>query len=379
MTTGARSGWREVEQWLRASIAEAEQLLPQLLELPVSMLRAALENRPELRTPGMLHCLITAAHDRLERFPRHAYELTSIAVQYAAAANATAPQTFVARRLEAQAWLEHARAVRALGDVAAAAQAVATARELFEQTPAHAWHLATVDAFESHLLHDLGHHDDALKLVRRAAAQFALHADDDRYLQARMSEVWMLWTAGHHDAATRIWSEIADETARRGDAVLLAHLHRKIGVFELRHGSAEEAARLLAPALKTFIEHGKTADAARVRWNLAEAAAARGRVHEAISEFYKVHAELLATGNITDAAIAATEILDLLHTARRDEEAARLAETLVFTLRDAAMPLRALEAFTWLRAHTLSHESIAAVRRYLEARAETPFVPPDGA
>ena len=108
MNADASSAWRETEQWLSHSIEAAEKVLTPLLDLPATLLRTEIANRPELRSAGIVHCLVTAAHDCLERFPRHAYELTSIAVQQASLTDVPRTHTFVARRLHARAWLEHA-------------------------------------------------------------------------------------------------------------------------------------------------------------------------------------------------------------------------------------------------------------------------------
>lgn len=163
---------------------------------------------------------------------------------------------------------------------------------------------------------------------------------------------------------------------RRGDDTLLARVARKLALFELRHGNAEKASDLFTAVLEVFEAAGLRPEAIRCRWSLAEALADRGRDHEAISELYKVHAELLTRGEVTDAALAAAAIRELLLSAGREGEALRLADTLVFTFRDAGMPINALEAFTYLRAlasrDALGHEHVTAVRYYFEEYRQFP-------
>jgi len=376
MARNGDSGWRGVEQWLSESLAEAERLLPRLLELPTPVLHDEVRARPELRTPGMMQRLIGVAQNALDRYPRQAWELSCIVVEFAPSIEVPRPRILVARRIEAQGWMVHARALRGIGRLAAAAAAVARARELFARTPAHNWSLATLDLLEAQILHELDGPAEALPLVRRASVQLALCNDHDRYLQARMTEAWILWSGGEREAATAVWQVTAELAAGRGDHTLLANLERKIGDFELRHGRAEDAARLLASALATFADAGMTRDVVRVRWSLAEAAAARGRVNEAISEFYKVRAELLATGDsFVQAALASAEILDLLLLAGREEEAAKLAGILVPGFRDR-LGTNALQAFTYLLARAergeLARSDVAAVRRYFEDFPQQP-------
>ena len=119
----------------------------------------------------------------------------------------------------------------------------------------------------------------------------------------------------------------------------MARLAARMGVFELRYGSTEEASRLLAAAVELFgTAGGESEDSVRARWNLAEALAERGRVHEAISEYHKVRTELLARGALVDAAIAAVQILDLHLLAGRESELVSLTGRFLHLFRDAGLP-----------------------------------------
>jgi len=376
--TADGSSWREVEQWLSASHAEAGRVLPQLLNLPTPMLASELARRPELRTVGMIQRLTAVAEEALDRFPLRACELAAIAVESAARMEVPPARVSVALRIQAQAWITHARALRGVGRIGEAAEAIAMARELFQQTPANEWSLAKADLLEAQLLHDLGRREEALPLVRRASSLFAFHYDHDHYLQGRMIETWMLWSAGDGAAATEVWRATVEEAEQYGNPALVAHLERKMGVFELRHGSDEEAARLLASALATFVGEGLTGEAIRARWNLAEAAAALGRINEAISELHKVRAELVAMGRLGEAALASMAGLELLLAAGRLDEATSLVDILAFLFRDAGMATNALEAFSYLRARAgqgrLTQDDVTHVRRFFEDLPQQPYM-----
>ncbi|HEX6087869.1 MAG TPA: hypothetical protein VF266_25275 [Thermoanaerobaculia bacterium] len=369
MNPPASGGLRELESWLRSSVAEAEEQLPALLDLPAAMLRRELDARPELRTPGMMQRLIAVAHEALERYPRRAHELTSIVVAYASAMDAAPERASVVRRIEGQGWQEHARASCALQRTDEAREALATARRLFSQTPANDWYIATVDLVEAPLLHDDGRHAEALELVRHAAAEFAIHHDYQHLVEARMLETWMLSAAGDDAAAAEVWTATAEIARQRGHRTLHARLTSKIALFRLRRGDAEAATRMLAEAVQIFEEEGLSREAIRARWNLAEAATTRGRLHEAISEYYKVRATLLAEGASNDAAIVSAEIVELLLVAGRDAEVPALTESLLTTFH-TRLTQNALEAFTWLHARatagTITREDAATVRRFFE-------------
>lgn len=371
------SGVRAFERWLSASVAEADALVPELLALPGPLLLAELRRHPEWRTAGVMRRLLAVAHEGLHRVPSRAHELTAIVARYARSMQVPPEFTFAARTIQGEAWREHASALREIGRTAKAAQAVRLARRCFEDTPGSSWLLATVDLIEAPLLHDRGLAAAALGMIGRAGQTFRRARDHGRYLEARMIESWMLWAGGDRAAAAKVWSATAETARRRGDVELMARLAARLGVFELRYGSAEEASRLLAAAVELFGTTSASEDSVRARWNLAEALAARGRLHEAISEYHKVRAELLARGALTDGAIAAVEILDLHLLAGRESELPSLTERFVHLFRDAGLPLNAMEAFAWLRgranADRLIHDDLAYVRAFFEDVAQKPY------
>lgn len=359
----------ELEAWLGASVAEAERQLPALLDLPATMLRRELDARPELRTPGMMQRLVELASDALDRYPRRAHELTSIVVEYAPAMEVALDRASVVRRLHAKGWKEHARALLALRRTDEAREALAEARRLFGQTPSHDWYLATVDMVEAPLLHDDGRRAEALELVRHAASEFSFHHDYEHFVEARMLEMWMLWTAGDDAAAADVWTATEEVAKQRGHPSLQARLSAKVALFQLRHGSAKAASLLLKEAAETFEAEGLTRAATRARWNLAEAVTARGLVHEAISEYFKVRTGLLTAGASTDAAIVSAEIVELLLIAGREHEVPVLTESLL-EIFQTTLTQNALEALTWLHARatagTITREDAAEVRRFFE-------------
>ena len=371
------SGVREFERWLSASVAEADTLVPDLLALPGPLLLAELRRRPELRTAGVMRRLLAAARDGLHRFPSRAHELTAIVARYARSMQVPPGFAFAARTIEGEAWREHASALRAIGRTAKAGQAVRLARRCFEETPGSSWLLATVDLIEAPLLHDRGLAGEALHMIGEAGHTFRRSRDHGKYLEARMIESWMLWAGGDRTAAAEVWSATADTARRRGDVELMARLAARMGVFELRYGSPEEASRLLAAAVELFGTTSASEDSVRARWNLAEALAERGRLHEAISEYHKVRAELLARGALVDGAIAAVEILDLHLLAEREGELPSLTERFVHLFRDAGLPLNAMEALAWLRgranADGVTHDDLVFVRAFFEEVAQKPY------
>ena len=250
--------------------------------------------------------------------------------------------------------------------------------------PASDWHVAVAEVVESRILHDQGAHADALDRIRQAADVLRLHGDREAYVQAKMSEAWMQWDAGNRTAAAAVWRVTAQDADQRGDSLLLALLDMRIAAFRLQHGSAEEAALRFVVAREVFETAGMPSEVIRALWGLAEANVARGLLHEAISDYYKVQGMLLADGDVVDAAVASTEILELLLLAGRYDRVPPAADLLIGTFSGAGLPWNPMRAWSFIRRRArdgeLTREDLAHVRAYFEClplRPNAPFDVPE--
>lgn len=376
------SGLREIEQWLNERAAEAQRLLPDLLELPASALCREFRARPELRTPGMLQLILSAAREAMDRFPARAHELTVVAVRNAGQMIVPAALANLRRVVQGQAWRDYAQTLVATGRPGKAQRALAVARAFFAGVRGSAWHLTTVDLVEAPLLDDLGRHEEALAMIGRASYQFACFHDAEGFVQARMLEAAMFLAAGDPAGAAKVWH--ATQTARVGKKLEMpGRLAAKIGLVELRHGHAAEAAELLRTAVRKLDEAGLHEEAIRAHWHYAEATAARAPLAEALSEYYLVRGEMLLRGKLVDAAAISVEVLDLLVCGDRMDEVAPLVVKFLHELRDSGLSVNALEALAWLRGRAetgcLTREDLRAVRAFfgdLRLRPYARFVLP---
>lgn len=374
---------REIQRWLHDSAAEAERLLPDLLERSGPSLCREFRDRPALRTPGVLQSLLKVARGALDRFPSRAHELTAVAVRHAGMMIVPAPLKSTRVLVQGQAWRDYGGALWVVGRPAKARRALATSRSFFATLPASGWHLATVDLVEAPLLHDLGHHDEAMRMIVGAAGYFAFFRDGAHFVQARMLESSLLLARGDRVAAAEVWKATEKEAAQYSQPGIVGTLAAKIGDVELRSGHPAAAAGLFAAAMTKLREAGRGDEAARARALYADAAAARGRIDEALSEYRLAHGEMLLRGKLVDAAATAVDILDLLLTAGRTGQMAPALARFVHTLRDAGLTVNAMEALAYLRARadhdSLTRDDLRAARAYfvdLRQRPCAEFVTP---
>lgn len=372
----------ELEQWLSATRAGAERLLPELLDLPASELGRGIERHPELRL-GIIRLLLSVAEQARKRFPDRAHDLTSVLVEQA---RAPVPplRAALARDVQAQAWSAHASSLRVLGRYAEARYAIGVALDIYRQELSSAWHRARAEVIEAQILCDQGERAEALQRLRRAADDFLLYGDRERYVRARRKEAWIHWCAGDRAASGAVWVSMAELGVQRNDIALVGLLENDMGLFALGCGNAARAARHFEAAHEALDAAGMAREAIGARRNLAEAAVGRGRFLEAISEYYKVQALLLAGGAVIEAAVASADILELLLVTGRDDKLLPLAELLLEKFGHAGLQPNAMEAWEFVRrrarAGELTGDDVAGVRgyfRYLPVWPNARFIFPE--
>lgn len=367
----------ELDQWLSATEAAAEQLLPGLLGLPASELGLEIERHPELRL-GILRRLLSHAERIREEYPSHAYALTRVVVEHARVPvppSRGAATAAIARKLQAQAWKAHASSLRVLGFHAQARHAIGAALAIYRQDLVSACHIATAEVIEAQILHDQGERGEAMQRIRRAAEELLLHGKRAAYVEARMAEAAMHWKAGDRRAARTVWVAAAQLAEQRSDGALMALLEYRVGLFELRQKNAAEAMHHFERALQNFDAAGMTREAIEARRHLAGAASACGRFHEAISEYYKVRAMLLAGGAVADCTEVVLDILDLLLRTNRHAEILPLVEHMFDAYRDTNLPNNVLEA--WAHARRCATESELTARDVEQFRLYLRILPVD--
>ncbi len=373
---------RELRDWLSQSVAEAEALLPELLDLPLPRLHLRLSTRPALRTVGVMQCLLDLAEKALGRFRRHAYELTAIAVEIVEEVVLPPQEQEIAWRLRGQAWKTHARALRGIGRLDAAHEAIAAARAAFAGTAANHWYLATTDSIEARILCDLGRREDALPLARRAAEVLLAHDDPEGFLKAKMTEALIVYEEHGWRAVLDLWLETG-RLARAYDEQYVTRLMFQMGLFELRLGMAHRAWSSLSLVSLEYELTGTMSEAIAAHRALADAAIQLRRPHVAVSERYMAFGLLLRAGALDDAAVVAMQILELLLPLGRNHEAASFAAKLPAVFEDRGMRTPALQAFVWLHgraeAGSLGVEDAMCVRQYFDdlfLRPNAPFEAP---
>jgi hypothetical protein len=121
----------------------------------------------------------------------------------------------------------------------------------------------------------------------------------------------------------------------------------------------------------------------RVRWAQARLRFAEGFPHEATVQLRTVIEELTRHGLVTDAALAAIDVAEILHGRGRTRDIPAVLAAVVTTFTRAGKLTSALTALGYLRAsaasNTITPGVVSEVRRFVrraERRPNLPFAPP---
>jgi tetratricopeptide (TPR) repeat protein len=317
----------------------------QLAELPNSDIPAALERDPRLRTIGGLDAVLNRADGEVDRDVTVVAQLCASVLALVERLPADDAALFIrGRALRLQAYgLREAGALRQARALLAEAQAV------LATTPAGAIEREHARLLDAYILDEMGEHDQALALVKKAEVGYAaLNAEKGR-AQALLAAAGIHFSAGAYALAQTLY-ETALPVARatgdaRGEAVALGNL----GTCAMRLGHSRRALAYFAEALPLLGRLEMAMNRQAVFWAMAHLAVQEGRLVDAFRRFASVREDFLRRGMFLSAAYVALEFAEFLVQTGRGKAARQWCRDLVQTFSAAGMPEYALRALVQLK------------------------------
>jgi tetratricopeptide (TPR) repeat protein len=299
--------------------AEAPGLWSRLEALPYAEQLAAVDQEPAFQTWGLSRLLLGLSEQAACSEPAAAAQLASLALRIAEQLGDEYDADGVSDlRALAHAHLGDAR--RCLGELAAAADAFATAERFRAGGTGYAAVEADVLTREALLRRDRHQLSEAVALLDRAYAIYrgeGLPAVDPEAVEphlagrVRTQQAWCRYHAGQPELALTLLAEAESLVDRaREPRLLLAVHHGQVWAAILlgRLGEAESRLRL---AIELASQQGDAADRLRLRRAQAridQELKKRGPAEQAVRETFR---ELLEEGLGVDAALAVMDLADL--------------------------------------------------------------------
>ncbi|HET8797870.1 MAG TPA: hypothetical protein VFO89_09285 [Thermoanaerobaculia bacterium] len=377
---------------LRAFVLRAEEedaaavALLKRFEHPDAAANFVWENVPrraEYQTGGVARRLCRMANGMCERRPLYALSLAEAATRIAALLpDATYPRHTV-HELRGEAWKEQANAFRYLGRFPEALNALDRAEEEYRKLPLEGVGIVAVQYVRAYVLFEQDQFDVAEKLAGESAVG-ALHlGDSERFMRARHLQGEILYEQRQFAEAAEIFAIIMAYGENHSNALWIARESLTLGQCQIELRSLVEASKLLHRALRLFTDLKFPSEVTRSNWGIARLNFLEGRTTEATHRLRTAIQELTRLGMLTDAALAAVDLSEMLHSLGRTREVPMLLTGVVRTFTAAGKLTGALTALAYLKkaatAREIASTAFPCVRRFIvrtERQQDLIFTPP---
>ncbi|HEY2094720.1 MAG TPA: hypothetical protein VGJ81_22910 [Thermoanaerobaculia bacterium] len=290
-----------------------------------------------------LRAILTQAHEDLDREPRRARLLTSIAiraVRLITPRNSSVP----AQALAGIAWKERGNALRATGRIRRAGIAAEYALTRLGGSDALIVEHASALILKAQIEQDLGHDKTAIQLLELAGATFQQNREHRRYLQTIMLRGIIEYEAKDYPRARATFDAALTAAERLGDDREAARLRNNLGFCALHLRDLVTAWDNFLAAVTGFRALGMTAEIPRAEWGLARLLRDHSTTQELVADLRRVCAEFTQRHMPVEAATVLLEIAAIFVGERKFTELRMVCAELHEHVAHADMPLLARNA-----------------------------------
>jgi tetratricopeptide (TPR) repeat protein len=343
---------------------------------------ANLAAKPRYQTGGVARLLCRWANGMCERDPLYALRLAEVATQISFALPETSYPRKAIHELRGEALKEQANALRFLGRLPAALRAVQDSEAEYRKLPHEPIGLAAVKYVRG-CVHYEQDELEAAEAAAHDAADAALRLGvADTYMNARHLLGHVLFDRQEYAAAGEVFESILRYGQAKGSVMWIARESLAVGSCYLHLGLAADASPFLHDAVRLFGDIGLSTGVTHAHWAIARLIFSEGNTSEAIYRLRRCIKEFTAYGMLTEAAVVAVDLAEILYTAGHAREIPKVLGNVVRTFVDAGKLTSALTALAYLKdaatAGTMTPVLVDHVRRFVQRAERQPemlFVP----
>lgn len=372
-----------LQEQMRREDEDAERMLGRLAVSPYRFLWSILNVRKRrFRTGGVVRFLNRAAHDECERDPLHARNLADAAIAIAQSLPDDLYPASGVEHLRGIAWKEHANACRYLGAFDVALQSLDRAERAFRRLLVADLHLASVDLVRATVQSEMDRQEDAVRLAKKAAAEFARLGDTRRWAHAQLVLGNALFYSRAFEAARETFVSILAVTDRI-DPAFKARVEFNVANCELELGRLDLAAMQYVALLPVYEELRLPTEVVRLHWNIGCLSLRAGNPAEAARRLRATREEALRLHMTDDAAKITLDLVAALLAVNQTKNIPSLLANAIRHFKEAGQSASVVAATAYLRqaaaASSLTPNVVQFVREFI-ARAERDpklvFAPP---
>jgi tetratricopeptide (TPR) repeat protein len=363
---------------------DAEALLAGYRTAPPSQLPwDDLPSRREYRTGGVVRLLCRWANQMCEPNPLFALTLADTAIAISALLQPSLFPRNSVHELRGTAWKEQGNALRFLGRLPEALKALDRAETEYRQLPLEGIGLVAVDYIRAYVLFDQDAFEEAEKLANRAAIGARNLGDTERAMRAHHLRGEIVFERGAYRSAADHFAAVLAYGEAQNDQKWIARESLGLGNCAIELGELEAARRFLQRALTAFTALQFGPDMTRTRWARARLAWREGLPSDAVRQLHVCIDEFTRHGTLTDAALVAVDLAEILDATSRSREIPRVLSGVVRTFISAGKLTGALTALGYLSSAAstgmVDPAILTKVRRFVKRADRLPhlqFAPP---
>jgi len=335
--------------------AEAQELLAEFDDAPaVTFVWADLPSDPDYHTAGVARALCRRASAMCDRDPRYALELADAAVLITAQLPCESYPTTALHEWRGEAWKQKAAALFCLGRFAETLEALDDAEAEYDQFPHSGIGHVAVLYIRASVLYEQEDYDAAARLLDRSAAA-ALHLGEiDRYMAALHMRGSIHYDKREFRTAAALFAAILRFGEQTNSGAWIARECLTLGHCYVELGELSEARRYLETALRQFTALRFDTEVVRTQWALGRLMFAEAKHVQAIHTLRRCVTDLTRLQMLTDAAIAAVRLAEMLHAIGRNRDIRQLLNGVVQTFTHAGKLTGALTALAYLKEAAVS-------------------------
>lgn len=334
---------------------EARELLAEFDDVPAAtFVWADIPSNPDYYTGGVVRALCKRAQELYDRDPRYALELTDAAVSIARKLSEDDYPTTALHEWRGVAWKEQAYAYFYLGRFSEALQAVDSAEAEYDQLPHSGVGHVAVQYIRGCVLYEREDYEAATRLFDSAAAA-ALHLGEiDRYMAALHMRCAIHFEKREFGTAIALATTILRFGEEKNSGDWIARETLTLGKCHMELDELPLARRYLETSLRQFTTLRYDTEVVRTDLALGRLLFAEGKHIEAIQKLRRCVTEFTRLDVLTDAAISAVRLAEVLHATGRDRDIPPLLNGVVQTFAHAGKLTGALMALAYLKEATAS-------------------------
>ena len=321
---------RTIDAFMERMAEEQEAAPPlcdEILTGPSAWWPQRLRTTRGAKTAAVVQELRTRVRRCVEMSPRDAEVMSTMAVALAEELQGTDYPAVYLPLVMGQALRDHAYVLSFQGRHAEAMAVIERAEGVLSDGAGAIYESARLKLVKSSVLSNTGAAEEAIALAREAAETFLRFGDRARYVNARITEGAVVYTAGAVQDALEIWRSVEDDPGL--DDVGTIRMAHNIGLCLADLGQLDVAIGYLYRCVVQFELRGMTTERTRSRGVLGRSLLLQRKLREAIPILRQTAREFTDLGLPWDAGLVSLELAEALLVSDQPAEVPEICRTAI--------------------------------------------------